>query len=110
VDFKYNGKFDYTQQSLATKAKKCTFSLWSRVKGNNLNVETTLSLFDTYLISVLHYGCEIWGFHKAPHIERVHMNFLKKIMLLRKSTNNLMVYFEFGRCPMYIQRKVRIVF
>jgi hypothetical protein len=82
LNFKYNGKFGYTQQSLATKAKKCTFLLWSRVKENNLNVEATLSLFDTYITSVLHYGCEIWGFHKAPHIERVHMNFLKEIMLL----------------------------
>ena len=78
------------------------------MKDNNLNVETTLSLFDTYVSSVLHYGCEVWGFHKAPHVEKVHVEFLKRIMFLRKSTNNVMVYFELGRCPMYIQRKLRI--
>lgn len=109
VDFKFNGKFDCTQNSIATKARKCTFNLFKKVKDNNLNVETTLSLFDTYVSSVLHYGCEVWGFHKAPHVEKVHVEFLKRIMFLRKSTNNVMVYFELGRCPMYIQRKLRIL-
>ena len=32
----------------------CTFNLFKKVKDNNLNVETTLSLFDTYVSSVLH--------------------------------------------------------
>ena len=36
----YNGKFDCTQNSIATKAIKCAFN-----------------------------GCEVWGFHKAPHVQ-----------------------------------------
>ena len=40
VDFKFKGKFDCTQNSIATKAIKCTFN-----------------------------GCEVWGFHKAPHVQ-----------------------------------------
>ena len=39
----------------------------------------------------------------------MHVEFFKRIMFLRKSTNNVMVYFELGRCPMYIQRKLRIL-
>jgi len=37
------------------------------------NHHILLSLFDTYISSVLCYGCEIWGFHKAPDIEKVHV-------------------------------------
>ena len=56
---------------------------------------------------VLFYIMDVkkWGFHKAPHVEKVHVEFFKRIMFLRKSTNNVMVYFELGRCPMNIQRK-----
>lgn len=46
VNFKYNGKFDCTLTSVATKAKNYTFFLWRRVKENNLYVETPLSSFD----------------------------------------------------------------
>ena len=47
VGFKFNGKFNCTQTSIATKARKCTFNLFKKVKDNNFNVETTLSLFET---------------------------------------------------------------
>lgn len=55
VNFKYNGKFDSTQNSI--QAKTYLFLLLKRVKENSRNVETTLSLFDTYFSSVLNYGC-----------------------------------------------------
>ena len=66
VDFKFNGKFDCTQDSIATKARKCTFNLLKKMKDNNLNVETTLSLFGKYVSYVLHYGFAVFGFHKSP--------------------------------------------
>lgn len=53
--FKYNGKFDCTQNSIATQAEKCLLLLWKKVKENSLNVVTTLSLFDTYIS----YGCKL---------------------------------------------------
>ena len=44
------------------------------------------------------------GFPQSPTCSK----FLKRIMFCRKSTNNV-VCFELGRCPMYIQRKLRIL-
>ena len=61
--------FDCTQNSITTKFRKFTFNLCKEVNDNNLNVATTLSLFDTYVSSVLHYACKVWGFHKAPHVQ-----------------------------------------
>ena len=73
------------------------------------NHHTLLSLFDTY-ISVLCYGCEIWGFHKAPDIEKVHVNYCKGILNVKTSTctPNIMVYYELGRYPLIVTKKIRI--
>ena len=40
---------------------------------------------------------------------KVHVEFLKRNMFLRKSTNNVVVNFELGRCPMSIQRKLWVL-
>lgn len=45
-----------------------------------LNYVTLLSLFDTYINSLLSYVSEIWGAHKTPAIERVPMNYCKNIL------------------------------
>lgn len=57
-NFKYNGKFDCIQNSIATQAKKWFFLQWKKVKEKSLNVEITLFLFDTFISSVPDYGCE----------------------------------------------------
>ena len=67
-----------------------------------------LSLFDTYISSVLCYGCEIWGFHKAPDIEKVRVNYCKRILNVKTSTTNIMVYYELDRYPLIVTRKRRI--
>ena len=56
-----------------------------------LNVNTKLSLFDTYVGSVANYGCEVWGLHPAKDIEKVHLDFCKKILGVKKSTVSMMV-------------------
>ena len=38
VDFKFNGKFGCTLNSIATKARKCTCNLLKKMKEKNSNV------------------------------------------------------------------------
>ena len=33
-----------------------------------------LDLFDKLITPILNYGNEVWGFHKAPVIESVHLH------------------------------------
>ena len=47
-----------------------------------LNVNTKLSLFDTYVGSVANYGCEVLGLHPAKDIEKVHLDFCEKKYLV----------------------------
>lgn len=68
-----------------------------------------LHLFDTYIFSVIYYGCEILGHHKAADIESVHLDFCKFVLKVKNSVPNNMVYRELGRLPMYLQRKLRII-
>lgn len=69
----YNGKFNNTQKQLASQGRKAMFSLKSKTSQLYLNTETMLSIFDTYIASILNYGCEIWGMHAANDIEKVHL-------------------------------------
>ena len=40
-------------------------------------------LFDKIIIPICDYGCEVWGFHKAPAIERVIFNFASVFYMSR---------------------------
>ena len=51
----------------------------------------------------------MWGFHKAPDIEKIHLDFCKNILGVKSSTPNAMVYCELGRLPLYCIRKCRII-
>ena len=93
------------------KGLKPLYALSSKLNCyiSNLDVSILLNLFDSHVGSVLNYGCEIWGFHNAPTIERVHRKFLKKILNVDINANNEVVYGETGRFPFLIHRQIQIL-
>lgn len=109
INLNFNGNFNVTQKTIAMQGRKCMFGILKLCNETYLNIETKLSIFDTYVSSVLNYGSEIWGFHSGDEIERVHTNFCKRILKVKKCTSNFMVYSELGRLPMSIIRKLRII-
>jgi hypothetical protein len=86
------------------------FALFRNIKPYYFNICTMLSLFDTYISSVLCYGCEVWGFHKSPEIERVHIEYCKRILNVRTCTPNAITYYELGRYPMFDDSLVVIIY
>ena len=104
----YNGNFNGTQKQLSSQGLKAMYSLLSNTKKYYLNVFTNLSLFDTYVNSVLSYACEIWGRHPAPDIEKIHVKYCKRLLSIKNSTNSALVYMETGRLPLYTHRKIRM--
>ena len=74
------------------KVEKLFFSLCSKINEDYFNCETLLLFFDTYVSSILNYGCEVWGYHKADDVEKAHIN-----------------YVELGRFPMHIERYCRML-
>ena len=59
--------------------------------------------------SVLSYAGEVWGFYKTDLIERIHLEYLKYVLKIKKSTPNMMVYSELGRSPLYIKFYLQIL-
>jgi hypothetical protein len=76
----YNGVFTNTQKMLSNQGQQAAFSLFSKSQDDYFNTETLLSLFDTYVKSIVNYGCEVWGFHKSVDIETLHLSFLKRVL------------------------------
>ena len=84
----------------------CLFTI-----ARSMQVPTNImfNLFDTFVLSILNYACEIWGFSNAQNIERVHRKFCKWFLNVKMSTNNLSLYAELGRFPLSIARHTRII-
>ena len=105
----YNGKFNVTQKHIAEMGKKSLFCLMKEVKKHNFNIPTLISLFDTYVSPVLNYCSELWGYVKAQDIERVHTMFLKRVLGVKRSTSNDLVYCETERIPLAVNRQFHML-
>ena len=57
----------------------------------------------------LTYGSEIFGFENLDMLEKIHIDFLKKITKCRRSTPSYIIYTELGRFPIEIMVKSRII-
>ena len=94
---------------LADKVVRAMGLLFSTIKHVQVPFKMLLQLFDTYVKSILNYSCETWGFSSADRCERVHRKFLKRILGVKMNTNNMALYSETGRFPLFLDRYVRIV-
>ena len=89
VTLSYSGSFAVTQQTLASQAAKAVFSLQKATFSlYNLDANFMCSLFDKLVSPILHYGCKVWGFHKAEAVERVHLRYCKTVLRLKSNTAN----------------------
>ena len=59
-----------------------------------------LGLFD-----ILYYSCKVWGFNKGTEVEKLH----KRLLGVKQSTCNIMVYSELGRIPLEYMHLFRII-
>ena len=98
--FNYNGKYTVAEKQLAEQGRKASFALSKQIKDMYLNVESTIFLFDTYISSILKYVSEVWGMDKGVNIEKLHLDFCKRLLGVKKSTCNIMVYCELGQLPL----------
>ena len=64
---------------------------------NNMSFTVLCEIFDAQIQPILLYGSEQWGLDDMSIIESVHMFSLKKILTVRLSTPNIMVYGDSGR-------------
>ncbi len=105
-----SGSFSRTQQTLAKQGKKALFSMFKMVqKFRGLSPLDLCDLFDKLVVPVLTYGSEIWGFHKADAVEKVHREFMRRVLRVKGTTANEFLYGELGRKPLIVIRYCRII-
>ena len=110
INLSYTGKFSAAQTTLSDQARKAIFSLKRcTYKLSSTTPQLMCFLFDTLIKPILMYGCEVWGFCPSTVVERVHLQFCKEFLKLRKSSSNFFIYGELGRTPLLIERKGRII-
>ena len=98
IVFTSGGSFSQAQATLSGQAQKAIFAM-NRYLNKFVNVTPShsLELFDKLIAPILNYASEVWAFAKATHIERVHLQFCKKLLSVKQCTQNDFVYGELGR-------------
>ena len=98
ITFTTGGSFNETHKTLSGQALKGIFKLNQYLyKFTDLSPKHILDLFDKLIRPILCYGAQVWGFSNLVQQERIHLQFCKKLLGVKKSTQNDFVYGELGR-------------
>ena len=110
VVFTAGGSFSECQNTLAGQAQKAIFQLNKYLyKFTFLSPRHKLELFDKLILPILNNGGEVWGFSQANAIERVHLQFCKRLLGVKKTTQNDFIYGELGRTSCITKRYILII-
>ena len=108
--FTVSGSFTEAQNTLSGQAQKAIFKLNKYLyKFTFISPKHKLDLFDKLISPILNYASEGWGFSQANSIERVHLQFCKKLLGVKKMTQNDFVYGELGRTTFLTRRYYTIL-
>lgn len=109
VVFKYNGSFIETKKKLVDQSQKSLFCIYKLIRNEYIPIDILLKMFDSMIEPILLYGSEVWGFENVKIIEQIHLKFCKRILKVRNSTPNFMVYGELCTFPLEIRIKLRMI-
>ena len=102
-----NCSFTPTLTDLHCKGTRAMYALFSILPIKLLSIKTLLKIFDACIVPIILYGSEVWAPYIAHNysqwntniIERFHLQFLKRILGVNRSTTNELVRAEVGRPP-----------
>ena len=75
------------------------FSLITKTRRLDVPIDITLDLFDKLVLPILIYGTEVWSHSNLKLIEIFYRIFIRRLVKLRESTSNCMLYGETGKKP-----------
>ena len=94
-----NGNMSKNIARLKNLESRAMFAIIKKARRLNLDVDVQLHLFDTMVLPIALYGSEIWGHVNFEMIERLHLQFCKMLLKVKKCTPTCMVLGELGRLP-----------
>mgnify|MGYP000609156814 CR=1 FL=1 len=110
IVFSTGGSFSDSQNALSGQALKTIFQKNKYLyKFTNISVRHRHDLFDKLISHILNYASQVRGFIQGSSIERVHLLFHKRLLAVKRTTQNDVVYGELGRHTFQILRYINIV-
>lgn len=96
--FKWAAEEFYQKASIAVQA---TIKVINRAKINKLQVVN--KLFESLVASIIEYSSHIWAVRHLEVLDRLKVNFYKKLMLLPRNTPSYAVRAEFGLTALRVE-------
>ena len=104
IQMKYNGNFQLSIKALADKALKALFKIKKSIGLDN-PCNLLEKLFDTLVVPILLYNCEVWGlqnsFKDSDPFEHIHLKFIKECLGVHYKSSNSACRQDLNRLPLY---------
>lgn len=72
--------------------------------------KVALKMFDTHVLPILEYNCEVWfGKKKINEIEKIQLKFLKSMLGVQNQTTTVGLLADTGRYPLVVRQQVSAV-
>ena len=109
ITFTNVNNFRITKNNLKQQATKAMYFVLSKSKDNYLSTKYKLKMFDSMVLPLLLYRCEIWGYEKVDIFNFVQINFQRHIIPVKKAAPIVMLYGELRRMLIEVTIYRRIV-
>ena len=109
IEFSRTGTFHKSKKRTFDKAQKAIFVLMQIARNQKLPIGIVLELYQSMILPILLYGCEIWGYENNGILEKLQLKFLKHVLRLNRSTYSQVIYGETGLYPISVHIKMRMV-
>ena len=109
VTMMYSKKYAKDMKKTDGSSKKNPISLLINARKLCLPIYIQCDMFDKVVSPIFLYGSEVWGFSCTEMLGIFHSNFLRKLLYLRSSTPNCMVYGELGVLHLEVAIDERII-
>ena len=120
--YKYLGNLFYENLSfkpnlefVVKKATKASFLFWKYLnRFHNMKVSEILLLYDSLIVPILLYGCEVWGPMVSPKeientIELFNRKMLRRVLKVGDRCTKIPLYCETGRLPLEYEIKLKVL-
>ncbi len=85
------------------------YSLIGKCRKYDLPVDLQLELFNTMVLPIMTYACEIRGYSVDRELKQLQMKFLKHVLYAHKNTSIYIVYGELGEYPVDVIINTRMI-
>ncbi len=109
VIFDENLKFENCVKCLADSGGRALGGIINKFKLlKNVGFKTFTTLFKTNVLPVLHYGCSVWGYKKAPELDIIENRAMRYYLGVHRYAPVLGLAGDMGWYPLYIYRYLTI--